>query len=70
MSMPAPSGGKPAMERRRRARINESLSQLKLLIMDDLVDQVLISLRHIINSINGHPFSIKCGIQYDRLRFL
>ncbi len=42
MSKPAaPSGGKPAMERKRRARINESLSQLKLLIMDDLVDQVL-----------------------------
>ncbi len=46
MSMPAASGGKPAMERRRRARINESLSQLKLLIMDDLVDQVLVSYTH------------------------
>ncbi len=58
MSMPAPSVGKPAMERRRRARINESISQLKILIMDDLVDQVPISLRHIINSFNGPPFSI------------
>ena len=34
------NGGKPAMERKRRARINESMSQLKLFIMEDLVDHV------------------------------
>ena len=37
-----PTSGKPAMERKRRARINESMSQLKFFIMEDLVDHVSI----------------------------
>ena len=41
-----PIGGKPAMERKRRARINESMSQLKLFIMEDLVDHVSIHQLH------------------------
>ena len=47
-------GGKPAMERKRRARINESMSQLKLFIMEDLVDHVSIHQLHILQLCTGH----------------
>lgn len=36
----APQSSKPVMEKRRRARINESLAQLKTLILDALRKEV------------------------------
>lgn len=44
--------GKPAMERKRRARMNESMSQLKLVIMGDLVDHVsIVNMLFLINTV-------------------